>query len=443
MQALQVSHPESKNDVAVELFNLTPERLELLKRTIAQGTTDDEFALFVEICKRRKVDPFSKLLYPVKRWDSKAQAEVMAVQSSIDSFRLVAGRNDKYAGQLGPQWCGPDAQWVDVWLKKEPPAAARVGILRHDFKEPLWTVALWENYCQRTRQGQPTSFWLKMGPLMLAKCAEALGLRRAFPEDLAGLYTAEEMSQATPLAPEPDEIPPDERQPRALGPAPAERAAFDAAIDRKAAPPQAKPKGLDDLVAQAPRVEIAPGWTQEELDKENAALASMSAAQMAQARAENRAKAKNQPQSAAEAEAALPDAPAQREELNKETGELVPLPNLWNPTDSSELEVQLPVSCGFWLDWCDQPIPKASKLHDALVKKNLPPTWRSAAAGKKTGGRHALLLFHVTQGQKGLAEGQRISVAHQRAACALAILIAQAHSDPEGREKEQGVLSFG
>lgn len=187
----------------VQQMDLSREQIDLLKRTIARGTTDDEFRLFLEACKRRRFDPFSKLIYPVKRWDSQTRTEVMALQSSIDSFRLIAERTGRYAGQVGPFWCGKDGVWRDVWLEEAPPAAARVGVLRPDFKEPLYAVALWNAYAQKKKDGTLTQFWSKMGPLMLGKCAEALALRRAFPEDLAGLVTADEMQQAeTPREPE-------------------------------------------------------------------------------------------------------------------------------------------------------------------------------------------------------------------------------------------------
>lgn len=197
--------PEAAPGALVQLPSpeLTREQKDLLKRTIARGTTDDEFALFVEACRRRRVDYFSKLIYPVKRktreTDERGQdryVEVMALQSSIDYFRLAAERTGKYAGQLGPFWCGKDGKWLDVWLSPDAPVAAKVGVLRTDFSEPMWSVALWSNYVQTTRDGHPTKFWNAMGPLMLAKCAESLGLRRAFPEDLVGLYTPEEMTQA-------------------------------------------------------------------------------------------------------------------------------------------------------------------------------------------------------------------------------------------------------
>lgn len=198
------SSPSSTAIVAVAP-EMSREQLDLLKRTIAKGTTDDEFRLFLEACKRRRFDPFSKLLYPVKRWD-RDNGETMALQASIDSFRLVAERSKVYAGQVGPHWCGKDGVWKDVWLDDAHPAAARVGVLRSDFKEPLYAVALWTNYAQKKKDGTLTKFWLQMGPLMLAKCAESQALRRAFPEDLAGLYTSDEMPEVQPSEPREPEI---------------------------------------------------------------------------------------------------------------------------------------------------------------------------------------------------------------------------------------------
>lgn len=177
---------------ALQPGQMNREQIELLKTTICRDASDDELRLFSQICAARGLDPFAKQIYAVKL------KGVMTFQTSIDGFRLIAERTGKYGGQLGPYWCGPDGEWKDVWLSRDAPAAARVGIIRHDFKETLWGVARFASYTT----GQ--NLWLKMPEVMVAKCAESNALRKAFPQELSGLYSSDEMEKAN-NEPEPSE----------------------------------------------------------------------------------------------------------------------------------------------------------------------------------------------------------------------------------------------
>ena len=175
------------------------EQVELLKNTICKGATDDELKLFLEVCKAKRMDPFGKQIYAIKRWDPQTGKDVMSFQVGIDGFRAKADETGLYEGQGTTQWCGPDGKWVDVWLSSDPPKAARVPIYRRGFREPISAVALYSEYVQTVSQskgGGPNSMWRKSPANQLAKCSEALGFRKAFPEQLGGLYTNDEMGQA-------------------------------------------------------------------------------------------------------------------------------------------------------------------------------------------------------------------------------------------------------
>jgi len=196
----------------------TSAQVSLIQSQIAPGCSLEELQLFGQVCRRTGLDPFSRQIYAVSR--GTGDRRKMTIQVSIDGFRLQAERSKHYGGSE-TFWCGDDGVWRDVWLSKESPAAAKTVVYKRGCEHPFSAVALWTEYKQevpewganRQKTGRMVlaDMWRKMPATMLAKCSEALALRKAFPAELAGLYSSEEMMQAdstegqhpTPTVPQP------------------------------------------------------------------------------------------------------------------------------------------------------------------------------------------------------------------------------------------------
>jgi phage recombination protein Bet len=162
----------------------TPDQVQLISSTIAPGCTNDELRLFAYACQRTGLDPFSKQIYAIKRGGK------MTIQAGIDGLRAIAERTGQLDGSQ-TEWCGEEGDWRDVWLAAKPPAAAKTTIWRKGSQHPFVGVARFADY----NGGQ--GLWSKMPAAMIAKCSEALALRKAFPADMSGVYTTDEMDQAT------------------------------------------------------------------------------------------------------------------------------------------------------------------------------------------------------------------------------------------------------
>jgi phage recombination protein Bet len=166
----------------------TPEQTQLISTTIAPGCSGDELRLFAYACQRTGLDPFSRQIYAIKRGNK------MTIQAGIDGLRAIAERTGELDGSA-TEWCGEDGQWTDVWLSSKPPAAAKTTIWRKGSQHAFIGVARFADY----NAGQ--GLWSKMPAAMIAKCSEALALRKAFPANLSGVYSADEMQQADDVQP--------------------------------------------------------------------------------------------------------------------------------------------------------------------------------------------------------------------------------------------------
>lgn len=157
------------------------DQLELIKRTIAKDATVDELKMFMYQCQTTGLNPLARQIYFMKRGGK------VSIQVSIDGFRVIAERSGVYAGQDEPEFMEDGGKLIGAKVRvfKFSPTGNRY--------QAAVGVAYWDEYCPQAGQD---FMWRKMPRTMVSKVAEALALRKAFPQDLSGLYTLEEMQQS-------------------------------------------------------------------------------------------------------------------------------------------------------------------------------------------------------------------------------------------------------
>jgi phage recombination protein Bet len=174
------------------------DRLAPLKSALGiDKLTEPELQLFAMVAYQTGLDPFTKQIYAIKRGGK------VTHQTGIDGYRTVAeSKTGQYAGSDEATYeectCGEKDSPV------QHPAVARVTVHRilpggHVVDQV--GVARWHelkpNHTKRD-YGYDDDMWWRMPFNQLAKCAEANGLRKAFPRVLGGIYIEEEMQQAGP-----------------------------------------------------------------------------------------------------------------------------------------------------------------------------------------------------------------------------------------------------
>lgn len=177
--------------------------IELIKTQImgvdSKGKTrpTEDLVLFLYTTKRTGLDPLARQIYPVYRWDSRLGREKMVIQTGIDGFRLTAERSNKYLGQDDVIYTPDEGSKEAEELGHPIKATATVYKVNKATGEKVATVASvrWSEYAQKDRDGKLIGLWKTMPYNQLGKCAEALALRKAFPQELSGMYIDEELQQ--------------------------------------------------------------------------------------------------------------------------------------------------------------------------------------------------------------------------------------------------------
>ncbi len=182
--------------VPTQPLEFSPDQRKLILDSFLSGASEQEAAVLLELARLRRLNPITNQIHFVKRWNSQRRCETWSAQVGIDGFRSIAERTGLYDGQDEPEF---------EYDPKGQLRLCRVRIYRKDWSRPAVGVAHLSEYVQRNKEGQPNAMWGGKPHVMLAKCAEALAFRKAFPDDTSGLYAPEEMGgeerDITPQAP--------------------------------------------------------------------------------------------------------------------------------------------------------------------------------------------------------------------------------------------------
>lgn len=181
--------PQLTDEYCLKEYGWTKNRFEVIKRTYFKDLSNDDIAVFGHVCKHVGLDPFLKQIYPVVRMVKDRDGikkPTMSIQTGIDGFRATAERTRKYSPGKEPLFkYDKDGRLFS--------ATAYVMKMTDDGKwHEVAATAIMSEY----RPTFQNDFWASKPHIMLSKCAEALAIRKAFPAELSGVYTKEEMDQA-------------------------------------------------------------------------------------------------------------------------------------------------------------------------------------------------------------------------------------------------------
>lgn len=180
-----------KRENAIALWQAKREELNVLRRALCPEATEDQFKFFIIAARHLNLDPFKRQIYLV------IYKGRPVLQTGIDGYRSMAARTGEYDGSEPPVFYDAEGKRHEVWLSAEPPTVAEVTVWRRRGSRRIAFVgrARWSAFVRFNRD-RPNEMWATMPDHMLAKCAEALALRKAFPDEVGGVYTQEEMAQA-------------------------------------------------------------------------------------------------------------------------------------------------------------------------------------------------------------------------------------------------------
>lgn len=177
---------ETKEMIKSETKELTQKDIDVLiaANVLPKNIPDEMIRFFLAFCKQTNLNPFKRQVYIVPRYSKAKGMNTYMIQTGIDGYRAIADRTGLYAGSddaVFDDEINPRKATVTVYKMINGQRCSFSASARMSEYKPL---------------PSNDTMWNKMPTTMLAKCAESLALRKAFPNELSGTYTDEEMQQA-------------------------------------------------------------------------------------------------------------------------------------------------------------------------------------------------------------------------------------------------------
>lgn len=176
-------------------YKFSPSQVQLFKDMYAVGASDEELKMFLYTCAKLNLDPSLHQIHFIKRrrWNpiTNAYELVASIQVGIDGYRAIANRTRQWDGAEITSEGEEETTFEDKKIKHPTKAIAK--IYRRGWQHPVVREAHWEEYAQYNKDGKLQGLWLTKPRIMLEKCAEAIALRTAFPEQLSGTYGEDEV----------------------------------------------------------------------------------------------------------------------------------------------------------------------------------------------------------------------------------------------------------
>lgn len=167
-------------------------RIAVLRKTVAQGLNDEEFAMFLEIVKATKLNPFKREIWAIKTKDytNKRGEHVegkLQIFTGFNGFLAIANAHPQF-----------DNVEFEV-IRKETGAIdyCEARAYRKDRTRPAIARVYMEEFYKPGFGNKPSN-WDKMPHVMIVKVAKCHALRESFPQELGNLYAPEEMDQEPP-----------------------------------------------------------------------------------------------------------------------------------------------------------------------------------------------------------------------------------------------------